>query len=89
MKISFTKSALDDLTCPGGKADILVYDTELKGFAIRVTKAGGKTFLVVRKFRVSVPRQHIANPSIPVVGADCLAVEFTGNAVLTMRQRIF
>ena len=44
MKISFTKSALDDLTCPGGKADILVYDTELKGFAIRVTKAGGKPF---------------------------------------------
>ncbi len=33
MKINFTKSALDDLTCPNGNADILVYDTEIKGLA--------------------------------------------------------
>lgn len=45
LKINFTKSTLDDLTCPQGKSDILVYDTEIKGLAIRVTKAGGKTFL--------------------------------------------
>ncbi|MDP9653500.1 UNVERIFIED_ORG: hypothetical protein J2W87_001409 [Pseudomonas putida] len=51
MKINFTKAALHNLTCPDGKADILVYDTEIKGLAIRVTKAGGKTFSVVRKIK--------------------------------------
>ncbi len=51
MKINFTKAALDDLTCPDGKADILVYDTKIKGLVIRVTKAGGKTFFVMRKIK--------------------------------------
>ncbi|WP_339545851.1 hypothetical protein [Pseudomonas sp. RA_35y_Pfl2_P32] len=51
MKINFTKSALDDLTCPKGKSDFMVYDTEAKGLAVRVTKTGGKTFFVVRKIK--------------------------------------
>jgi len=51
MKINFTKSALDDLTCPKGESDFMVYDTEAKGLAVRVTKAGGKTFFVVRKIK--------------------------------------
>jgi hypothetical protein len=50
-KINFTKAAIDDLACTFDKADVLVYDTEEKGLAIRVTKAGGKTFFVIRKVK--------------------------------------
>lgn len=51
MRINFTKEALEALVCPEGKADMYVYDTKTKGLVIRVTKAGGKTFYVVRKVR--------------------------------------
>ena len=44
LKINFTKDALRDLVCPEGKSEIYVYDTHTKGLALRVTKAGGKTF---------------------------------------------
>lgn len=50
-KMNFTKSTLDAIVCPEGKADILVYDSETKGLAVRVTKAGGKTFFVIRKVK--------------------------------------
>lgn len=51
LKLKFTKQALADLVCPADKSDMLVYDTETKGLALRVTKAGGKSFYVVRKIR--------------------------------------
>ena len=49
LKINFTKASLEALVCPEGKADMLAYDTETKGLVLRVTKAGGKAFYVVRK----------------------------------------
>ncbi|WP_156335881.1 hypothetical protein [Pseudomonas sp. NBRC 111123] len=45
LKINFTKDALRNLACPEGKSEVYVYDTHTKGLAVRVTKAGGKTFL--------------------------------------------
>lgn len=51
MKINFTKSALDDLTCPKGESDFMVYDTEAKGLAVRITKAGGKHLSSCEKSR--------------------------------------
>jgi integrase len=51
LKFNFTKALLDELTCPDGKSDIMAYDTDTKGLAVRVTKAGGKTFFVVRKVK--------------------------------------
>lgn len=51
MKINFTKAALDALVCPEDKADMYAYDSETKGLVLRVTKAGGKTFYVVRKIK--------------------------------------
>lgn len=50
-KIRFSKEALDELECPVGKADVMVYDTDGNGLAVRVTKAGSKTFFVVRKVK--------------------------------------
>jgi integrase len=50
-KMNFNKTAIAALVCPEGKADVMVYDSETKGLALRVTKAGGKTFFVVRKVK--------------------------------------
>ncbi|MGV8865109.1 MAG: tyrosine-type recombinase/integrase [Pseudomonas sp.] len=79
MKINFTKSALDDLTCPDGKADILVYDADIKGLAIRVTKAGGKTFFVVRKIkgrdhRIRLDVYDRRTTKIPMIREKALSV---------------
>lgn len=56
VRIQFTKIVLDKLTCPDGKTDVLVYDLEENGLAVRVTKAGAKTFFVVRKLHGKVHR---------------------------------
>lgn len=39
------KREIDLLACPPDRADVLVFDDELTGFALRVTRAGTKTFL--------------------------------------------
>ncbi|MFJ4397304.1 recombinase [Pseudomonas sp. NPDC089396] len=59
LKINFTKDAIRDLVCPEGKSEIYVYDTNVKGLALRVTKAGGKTFYVVRKVNGKDQRRKI------------------------------
>lgn len=61
LKINFTKDALRDLVCAEGKSEIYVYDTHTKGLTVRVTKAGGKTFYVIRKVNVNRPwfRRHL------------------------------
>jgi integrase len=79
MKINFTKSALDDLACPNSKADIMVYDTEIKGLAIRVTKAGGKTFFVVRKIkgrdhRIKLSAYDKRTTKLPMIRDEAMSV---------------
>ncbi|MDV5387623.1 integrase family protein [Pseudomonas juntendi] len=59
LKINFTKDAIRDLVCPEGKSEIYVYDTHTKGLAVRVTKAGGKTFYVIRKVNGKDQRRKI------------------------------
>lgn len=59
LKINFTKDALRDLVCAEGKSEIYVYDTHTKGLAVRVTKAGGKTFYVIRKVNGKDQRRKI------------------------------
>lgn len=58
-RIQFTKDAIEKLKCPDGKGDVLVYDLEEKGLAVRVTKAGAKTFFVVRKIAGKVHRINL------------------------------
>lgn len=58
-RFQFTKSLLEKLTCPEGKSDVLIYDLEEKGLAVRVTKAGAKTFFVVRKINGKVHRINL------------------------------
>lgn len=58
-RIQFTKDAIDKLKCPDDKSDVLVYDLEEKGLAVRVTRAGAKTFFVVRKICGKVHRINL------------------------------
>ncbi|MDQ2802067.1 MAG: integrase family protein, partial [Pseudomonadota bacterium] len=45
MSLRLTQQSVEGAVCPAGKKDVLLFDSELKGFALRVTTAGGKTFL--------------------------------------------
>jgi integrase len=40
-----TQRRIEDLRCPAGRKDRLVFDDEQRGLGVRVTAAGGKTFL--------------------------------------------
>jgi len=46
MKQKLTKTLVDSLACKPGQRDFMVFDTELTGFAVRVTEIGAKRFLV-------------------------------------------
>jgi integrase len=56
-----TQAVLEGLTCPPGRKDRVVFDGEVRGFAVRITEAGSKVFLVQytsagAKRRVSIGR---------------------------------
>lgn len=40
-----TQRVVETITCPAGKKDALVFDSELRGFGLRVTATGSRTFL--------------------------------------------
>jgi hypothetical protein len=44
-KIRLTQSAVAAAGCPPGRKDVLIFDRDLSGFALRVTATGGKSFL--------------------------------------------
>jgi integrase len=43
--MKLTQRRIDDLECPAGKKDALVFDDEQRGLGVRVTTGGGKTYL--------------------------------------------
>ncbi|EPL16041.1 phage integrase [Pseudomonas sp. CF161] len=90
-KINFNKSSLDALVCPEGKADMLVYDSETKGLAIRVTKAGGKTFFVVRKVRgkdhrIKLDAFDVKNTKLPLVREKAMKTYANLDVILEAQQ---
>lgn len=46
MRQKLTKTLVDSLACKPGKHEIMVFDTELTGFAVRVTETGAKRFVL-------------------------------------------
>jgi integrase len=48
--MKLTQTRIDNLKCPAGKRDILVFDDEPRGLGVRVTAGGGKTFLAQYTF---------------------------------------
>ena len=43
--MKLTQRRIEDLECPAGKKDALVFDDEQRGLGVRVTKGGGKTYV--------------------------------------------
>ena len=43
--MKLTQRRIDELECPAGKKDALVFDGEQRGLGVRITKGGGKTYL--------------------------------------------
>jgi hypothetical protein len=43
----FTHRTIAAAVCPPGRKDILIFDTETRGFGVRVTAAGSKRLGVV------------------------------------------
>ena len=43
--MKLTQRKIEDLECPAGKKDMLVFDDEQRGLGVRVTAGGSKTFL--------------------------------------------
>lgn len=71
MALNFMKNAIDAWLVRL-ETEMLVYDTDTKGLALRVTKAGGKTFVVVRKIQGKDKRTKTAcfdkrTSKIPVI----------------------
>jgi len=46
MKQKISKALVEALECPPGKRDMIIFDTEITGFGVRVTEAGRKRFLL-------------------------------------------
>jgi integrase len=44
--MKLTQRRIESLKCPVGRRDMMVFDDEQRGLAVRVTGGGGKTFLV-------------------------------------------
>ncbi len=43
--MKLTKRSIDQLSCPPERKDILVFDSEVKGFGLRITASGAKIFI--------------------------------------------
>ena len=46
MPMKLTEGAIAALECPAGKRDAMVFDTEQKGLGVRLTRQGGKIFVL-------------------------------------------
>ena len=55
--MKLTDASVSTLACPAGAKDALVFDDQLPGFGVRVTKRGGRTFLV--QYRVAGTRRRL------------------------------
>jgi integrase len=53
-----TQRSVEAVICPPGKKDALLFDRELRGFGLRVTTSGGKTFLA--QYRTAGTKRRVA-----------------------------
>src|SRR5215213_7450386 len=57
-KVSLTKTFIEHLECPADESVVVVHDTNVRGFCVRVTK-GRKSFYLYRKFNGKPERQKL------------------------------
>jgi integrase len=63
-----TLATVADATCPPDKKDVLLFDGEVKGFALRVTKSGGKSFLA--QYQGATGKRRVVLGSFGVLTPD-------------------
>ena len=59
--MKFTVTRIDGLKCPDGKRDMLVFDDEQRGLAVRVTASGGKSYLAQYSFHGTKRRMSLGS----------------------------
>jgi integrase len=61
--MKLTQRRIDDLECPAGKKDALVFDGEQRGLGVRVTARGGKSYVAQYTFAGSKRRVPLGSCS--------------------------
>ena len=49
--MKLTQRRIEDLSCPAGRRDTMVFDDEQRGLGVRVTAGGGKSYVAQYTFR--------------------------------------
>src|SRR3984957_4156007 len=64
VELKLTEDRITKLECPAGKKDVLFFDEVQRGLAVRVTSAGGKTYLAQYTFAGSKRRIPLGAPTL-------------------------
>ena len=59
--VKLTDRNITALTCPDGRKDVLFFDSDLRGFCLRVTRMGYKGFIYQYRISSTVRRQTIGD----------------------------
>lgn len=61
-RVTFTAGRVEAFTCPPGKAQAFMWDTDVPGLGLRVTPTGAKAYIVERKLDRQTVRVTIGSP---------------------------
>lgn len=75
MKLHITERAIDAITIPDGKRQLLVFDEEQSGFAVSISKTGVRSYVVVYRDDTGAQRQEklAEYPAVSAHAARALA----------------
>jgi hypothetical protein len=79
--MKLTQRRIDDLTCPPDRRDMLVFDDEVRGLAVRTTASGSKSFLVQYSFHGN-KRRHPLGSGLKLAAARAAAQAVLGEVAL-------
>ena len=75
--MKLTQRRIDDLVCPVGRRDIMVFDEEQRGLGVRITTGGGKTYVAQYTFAGSKRR-------VPLGSCSAISLAAAREAVRTV-----
>jgi integrase len=84
--MKLTQRRIEDLECPAGKKDALVFDAEQRGLGVRVTAAGSKTYLAQYSLGGIKRRVALGSCSAISLAQARLAARQIGGAVAAGRD---